>query len=162
MNAAGFEVRRMIGGRLLLQGRSVAEVAKIIGVSWTSAKRWKVAVDQGGIEALQAKPHPGKPPRLSARQKEELNELLLRGAVAAGFSTNCWTCARVADLIQRHFGVSYHKDYVGFLLRHMGWSFQLPQRRDRKQDPHAVERFRRHDWQRIVKRGRGKMLALHS
>lgn len=145
------EVRRRIAGRLLLEGRSVAEVARIVGVSWTSAKRWKTAVNEGGIEALAAKPQTGRPPRLSLQQKEKLVCLLVRGALAAGFSTDVWSCPRVAQLIERHFGVKYHKDYVWFVLRDLGWSCQMPQHRDRKQDPQAVKRFRERDWPRIKK-----------
>lgn len=150
-SAAELEVRRRIAGRLLLEGWKIADVARIVGVSWTSAKRWKQAVDEGGIEALAAKPQTGRPPKLSKQQKEKLQQLLLKGALAAGFPNDLWSCPRVAQLIERRFGVKYHKDYVWFVLRDLGWSCQLPQHRDRKQDPQAVARFRRRDWPRIKK-----------
>lgn len=149
--AGELEVRRRIAGRLLLEGRRPADVARIVGVSWTSAKRWKIAVEHGGLEALTAKPHPGRPPRLSPQQKKQLHQLLLRGALAAGFPTDLWTCPRVAQLIERRFGVTYHVDYIWFVLHDLGWSYQMPQHRDRKQDPHAVQQFRSRDWPRIKK-----------
>jgi|SRR6185369_46509 len=150
-SAAELEVRRRIAGRLLLEGRQIADVARIVGVSWTSAKRWKKAVEQGGIEALAAKPQTGRPSKLSKQQKEKLQQLLLQGAVAAGFPNDLWSCPRVAQLIEGRFGVKYHKDYVWFVLHDLGWSCQLPQHRDRQQDPRAVARFRRRDWLRIKK-----------
>jgi transposase len=54
---------------------------------------------------------------------------LLQGAVKAKFSNDLWTCPRVCQLIRRRFGVQYHVDHIGRLLRSMDWSPQKPQRR---------------------------------
>ena len=62
--------------------------------------------------ALAAKPHPGPTPRLDARQKARLVKLLLAGPLAAGYTTNLWTCRRVKELIVRHFGVSGRTETV--------------------------------------------------
>jgi transposase len=135
----------------LCKGRKVAEVARIVGASWSSVKRWKVAIETGGMEALAAKPHPGKPSRLNARQKEKLIRLLERGPLKCGFSTDLWTCPRVAEVIERHFGVRYVDSHVWRLLRKLGWSCHAPERRPREQDPEAPKRWRKRDWPRIKK-----------
>ena len=75
-------------------------------------------------QALKAKPAPGRPPKLTQNEKQELEGLLLQGAEAAGFDTDLWTCPRVARLIRKHFGVRYHVDHIGRLLRSLGWSPQ--------------------------------------
>lgn len=154
--AKELEVRRRIGGKLLLQGYTPAEVARILDVSWTSAKRWQQAVVRGGLEALASKPHPGKPCRLTASQKRKLVSILLKGPLKAGFPTDLWTCRRVALVIQKNFGVSYHPDHVGKILHSLGWTCQKPEQRSRKRDEAAIERWRKKDWPRIkrnVKRG---------
>ena len=92
----------------MLEGRTVAEVARLVGASWSAVKRWKVAVEKYGLDGLAAKPHPGKPRRLSQMQRQKLVELLKRGPLKAGYETNLWTCPRVAELIRQHFGVAYH------------------------------------------------------
>lgn len=51
-----------------------------------------------------------------------------RGARAAGFPTGLWTCPRVAELIHHHWGVRYHVDHIGRLLRSLGWTPQKPPR----------------------------------
>src|SRR5437016_4449992 len=104
-SAAELEARRRLATRMLAKGMTCAEVADLLGVSLSSAKRWKAAWKKGGVEALAAKPHPGKTPRISARQKRQLVKFLLRGPVAAGYLTDLWTCPRVAEVIQRQFGV---------------------------------------------------------
>jgi transposase len=149
--AAELEVRRRIAGDLLLQGKKVAEVARTVKASWSAVKRWKIAVEQGGLEALAAKPHPGKPPRLSEKQKQKLVTILQKGPLKAGYSTDLWTCSRVAEVIEKHFGVTYHPDHVWRILRSLGWSCQKPEQRARERDEEAIRRWRKKEWPRIKK-----------
>ena len=150
-SASELEAQRRIAGRLLLQGRRVSEVAKLVGASWSAVKRWKVAVEKNGMDGLAAKPHPGKPRRLSQKQRHKLVGLLRRGPLKAGYETNLWTCARVGKLIQQHFGVNYHSSHVWKILRSLGWTAQKPERRARERDEAAVQRWRKHDWPRLKK-----------
>ena len=108
-------------------------------------------VEREGPAGLAAKPHPGSRPKLSEEQRDELCDLLVAGALAAGFATNLWTCFRVSDLIQKRFGISYHFNHVGRLLHDLGFSQQHPQRRARERDEEAIDRWREHDWLRIKK-----------
>lgn len=155
-SAAQLEARRLRAAKLLRERKTLTEVAKIVRSSVSSVKRWKDALDKNGEEALQAKPHPGRQPRLSARQKERLLKALARGASKAGFATDLWTCPRVAEMIRRLFGVSYHVDYVGTLLHKLGWSPQKPEQRARERDEEAIARWRREDWPRLKKEARAK------
>jgi len=145
------EVRRQIAGRMLSQGYSVAEVASAVGASEPSVRRWRIAMRNGGLKALRAKPQRGKRPQLDATQHRELVEILLAGPRAAGFANELWTCPRVAQVIQRRFGVRYHASHVWKLLRKLGWSCQKPEQRAREQDEEAVRRWRKCDWPRIKK-----------
>lgn len=65
---------------------------------------------------------PGRPTKLDERRRRRLEELLLKGPLAAGFATDLWTCPRVAELIERNFEVAYHVDLVGRLLHELGRS----------------------------------------
>jgi len=150
-SAQELEVRRRLGGRLLLEGKGVREVARLVGASPSSVERWKEAIRKGGMEALKAKPHPGRPPRLSSRQKNQLVKILLKGPRKAGYQTDLWTCPRVAQVIEDSFGVKYHPDWVWYILRSLGWSCQKPERRARERDEAAIARWRKSDWPRIKK-----------
>jgi transposase len=153
------EVRRRIAGQLLLEGKSISEVARLVKASKSSVKGWKDALDQGGMDALKAKPHPGRKPRLSAKQKQRLVAVLLRGAPAAGFQRDLWTLPRVAQVIEREFGVRYHPAHVWKILHQLGWSCQKPERRARERDEAAIQRWRKHQWPRIKKGGPNSKLA---
>jgi transposase len=84
-----------------------------------------------------------------------LLRLLLRGARAHGYRTNLWTTARIAEVIQRAFGVQYHRDHVGRLMHSLQWSPQKPERRALERDERAIEGWKRKDWPRIKKTLRG-------
>lgn len=131
-----------------------------MGVSLSSVKRWKAAWQTGGVKALAAKPHPPRATKLSEKQKLQLVKLLLSGPQAAGFRTDLWTCARVAAVVRKRFGVRYHADHLGRIMHDLGFSPQKPRLVAREQDQRAVERWRKEDWPRIKKKPSGAEPAL--
>ena len=131
---------------------TTADVALVLGVSLSSVKRWKRAFRLGGAAALEPKPRPGPATKLTPSQRERLRRRLVAGPRAVRFSTELWTCARVAELVQREFGVSHHPDHLGRILHDLGFSPQKPQRRAAERNEAAIERWRSHDWPRIKKR----------
>lgn len=150
-SAEVLETRRRIAARMLQQKYGVVEVAKALGVAKSSVSRWKKAFEQGGWQALCAKPQPGAKPRLGAQQRAELIERLLAGARAAGFANELWTCRRVGQVIQRQFGVRYSSPHVWRLLRQLGWSCQRPEQRAKERNEESIRRWRKRDWPRIKK-----------
>lgn len=151
-SAEALEMRRQIAGKLLEEGKGLREVARLVGASPSSVFRWKEAMDAGGPAALAAKPHPGRPARLGAPQKRALLTILRQGPRAVGFNTELWTLRRVAQVIEREFGVRYHPGHVWTILRTLGWSAQKPERRARERDEAAIKRWRTQEWERIKKR----------
>jgi transposase len=145
------EHRRLRALELLGEGLLPHEVAKRVGVDRRSVRRWKAAARIGGDKAVRARPAPGRPTRLSVKDKRKLEGLLLKGPLAAGFGTDLWTCPRVAELIEQRFGVQYHVDHVGRLLHDLGWSPQKPARRAIERDEEQIRRWVREDWQRVKK-----------
>ena len=145
------EARRRRAAALLRKGLGVREVARRVDSSPSSVSRWKEAVEKGGFRALVAKAQPGRPARLSAQQKEHLLELLLQGPHAHGHANQLWTLARVAQVVEKNFGISYHPAHVWKILRACGWSAQKPERRARERDDEQIQRWRRRRWPHIKK-----------
>lgn len=150
-SAVVLEARRRWAVGLLAKGKTCPEVAELVECSLSSVKRWKAAWKKGGVDAVAAKAHPGRTPRLSRNQKRQLEKILLRGPLASGYTTDLWTCPRVAQVIRRRFGVKYHAAHVWRLLRSLNWSCQKPERRARERDEEAIRRWRKRDWPRIKK-----------
>ena len=150
-SAVELEARRRLAASLLANGSTCAEIAEMLEVDLSSVKRWKAAWKKGGVEALAAKPHPGRTPRLSPSQKRRLEKFLLRGPLKAGYRTDLWTCARVAEVIRKQFDVDYHVDHVGRLLRALGWTCQKPEQRARERDETKIAHWRARVWPRLKK-----------
>lgn len=143
--------RRRRAIELLAAGYAPVEVARQLGVERRSVRRWHAAYRQQGEAGIQARPTPGRPAALTDRDKRRLEKLLLKGAKAAGFPTELWTCPRVAELIWDRFGVDYHVDHVGRLLHSLGFSPQKPTRRAVERDEEAIQRWVKADWPQVKK-----------
>ena len=77
---------------------------------------------------------------------------MAKGAEHFGFRGDVWTQPRVAQLIKRIFGVSYHPAHVGRLLKQLGWSRQKPVTRASQRDEAAIERWRTARWVELEKK----------
>lgn len=137
---------------LLDAGYRPGEVARTLGVSPGTVSQWKKMYQRAGPEGLRAKPHSGPKPKLTARQLQRLERLLLKGPCANGYSTDLWTLRRIAELIDKQFGVRYDPSGVWHVLNRMGWSCQKPERRARERNEQAIADWRRKEWPRIKKR----------
>jgi transposase len=149
------ERRRLQALTLLENGQSPVEVARRLGVDRRSVRRWKATARRAGPAALKAQAASGRPPKLAPRFQARLERSLLRGAQAAGFANDLWTCPRIAQLIDQQFGVRYHPDHVGRLLRALGWSPQRPVRQARERNEPLIQHWVKADWPRIKKKPAG-------
>ena len=144
------ERRRLRGAQLLRRGYTEAEVARMCEVSRNAVNLWARQQARGGKSSLRAK-RLGRPSALDAAKRGELVSLLKRGALAAGYATELWTLARVAEVISRHFGVRYSETHVWRLLGNLGWSPQRPDRRAIERDEAAIRRWKQQRWPALKK-----------
>jgi transposase len=150
------EERRLAAAVLLRQGQlSQAEIARQLGVSRASISRWAATLAQEGRHGLEARPIPGRSPRLDEKAWARLGRLLDRGAVAAGFATERWTLDRIAALIEREFGVHYHPRYLERPLKAHGFSVQRPATRAKERDELVIAVWPQRDWVALKKRRAG-------
>lgn len=161
-SAAELEARRRRAAEYFQARKSLPEIAVILGVHLSSVKRWKRAWCEGGVDALAAKPHPGGVSKLTGEQKQSLVQMLVDGPLAAGYTTDLWTCARVAEVVRKKFRVQYDPGHVSRILHDLGFTPQKPRQVAREQDPDAVERWRQVDWPRIKKKLADRAPALFS
>ena len=151
LDRAKLERRRRQAARLLQQGFSEAEVARRVGVHRQSVNRWAQQLTEGGPAALQKAPRAGRPPQLSASDRERIVQGLKRGPEVWGYSTGLWTAWRVADLIERECGVKYSTVHAWRLLRALGWTPQGPASRALERDEAAIRTWKRVRWPELKK-----------
>jgi transposase len=76
-----------------------------MGCGASSVMRGRDVRRRGGEKALRVRDSPGRPLQLNPAQRKGLVHLLWQGAMAHGYRTHLWTTARIAEAIQRKFGV---------------------------------------------------------
>src|SRR5215210_4401550 len=140
------EGRRLRAWELKQQGWSQQAIAAALGVTAGAVSQWMRRVREGGVEALRRRVAPGPTPKLTDEQRDRLPGLLARGAEDFGFRGEVWTAKRVTTVIRREFGVRYHPNHVGKLLRAAGWSVQKPVRRASQRDEAAIEAWYTERW----------------
>lgn len=150
-SAKQLEKRRRKAMSLFDEGISLNEVARKIGCAPSSVMRWKDARQSQGDRGLAPKQVPGRPAKLSAKHKKRLIAILSKGALAYGYRTDLWTTARIVEVIEENFGVKYHRDHIGRLMKSLGWSWQKPKKRALERNEQAIEKWKREDWPRIKK-----------
>ena len=146
--------------RLKQQGWSQRSTAAALGVCEETISRWMTRVRRDGPDALLAHPGPGHPPKLSDDQMRLIPEFLWHGPEAYGFRGAVWTCARVARVIEDEFGVGYHKDHVGRLLKALYWTPQMPIRRAIQRDEQAIRDWRIEVWPELRRRAKRERRVL--
>jgi transposase len=79
-----------------------------------------------------------------------------RSPAEFGFATERWTAPRVAELIDRSFGVRMNHRYVNAWLAARRVTPQVPDRVPRERDQALVDRWFGREWPRLKKTpGRG-------
>jgi transposase len=154
------EWRRLRAWELKQQGWVQKDIADALDVTKEAISRWLHRARDAGVDALLSHPAPGPQPKLTAAQKGRIPEFLWHGPESYGFRGEVWTCARIARVIEEGFGVRYHKDHVGRLLKELRWSPQLPIKRAIQRDEEAIERWRAEVWPDLQRRARRERRVL--
>jgi len=143
---AGLEKRRLKAARLFAKGKSRAEVARAVGVSWAAVHKWYRVWKREGEAGLKAAGRAGRKPKLSGAQLNQVKQELLRGPLAHGYATILWTLPRIAALIAKVTGLKYHPGHVWRIMQALDWSLQRPEHRAKERDDDAITHWRTRRW----------------
>jgi len=117
--------------------------------------RWRRALAGGGRAALASKGAGGARCKLSAVQLAGLEAVLDAGPAASGWDEDqCWTLARIAEVIGSRFRVGYTLAGVDLLLHRIGWSVQVPARQAAERDEARIAAWREETWPVVIGRRR--------
>src|SRR6266851_4707215 len=149
---AAMEERRMRAADMFEQGVTPAEIARQVGVSHQIVSDWRAAWRRSGRNGLRAAGRAGRLPKLNRDQLDVVEVELAKGAEANGYPNDLWTLKRVAEVIERLTGVSYHPARVWYILRQgLNWTWQRPARRATERDDEAIARWVKEQWPRLKK-----------
>jgi transposase len=146
---------RLTAADLIEAGASDREVARRFRVTRMSANRWRRALAAGGRAALMSKGPGGGPCKLSSAQVRELETVLEAGPAVWGWDEDqCWTLARIAEVVRRRFGVEYTLAGLDLLLHRIGWSVQVPALQAAERNEAQIARWQEEAWPVIKRRRR--------
>ena len=136
---------------LFEQGERQATVAAVLKVSRQSVSRWYQDWINRDAKAIQGASRAGRKRRLSKEQVAQIQNELLKGATAHGYSSDLWTLPRVARVIESTTAVRYHPGHVWRVLRQMGWSLQRPSVRAKERDEQKIRLWKSRTWVKVKK-----------
>jgi transposase len=146
---------RLAAAELIEDGASDREVAKRFRVSRMSANRWRRALATGGRAALASRGAGGTRCKLTPAQLRELEAVLDAGPAVSGWDEDqCWTLARIGELVRRRFRIDYTLAGLDLLLHRIGWSVQVPARRAAERDEARIAAWREETWPVVKARRR--------
>lgn len=139
-------------------GESPEDVAKVLGINRRTIYRWIAAFNDGGQNALLAKPIPGRPSVLS---DEELLWLYRNIAEKTPqqfkLDFGLWTINLIRHLIEYHLGKKLSPATVHRVVRNLGFTPQKPLYRAWQQDAQLVRTWESETFPEI--RARAKALG---
>lgn len=121
------------------QGRSIAEVANIVGKTSRRVSDILHAHERNGVKGITLKPQPGNHRKLSREQRKEITALLKGTPRSSGINVPFWNVHAIHTLVKERFSVVYAApDSYRALLYESGFSFHRPEKKYREQDPETV------------------------
>jgi len=134
------------------EDRVQSDAAKELKVHLRTVQKWLHLYRLYGEDGIRSRKASGRPRKLGNKEVKRLENLLIKGALRAGFSNDLWTSKRVVEMIRRNFKICYHPHHVPKLLRSLGWSVQRPSRRPVERNEEQVKEWIRTEWKRIKKK----------
>ncbi len=145
------EDTRMLAVAAMRNGVHPEDVADSYGVGRSTVYNWRKMYLEDGPAALVVKYSPGRPPRLTDKQREQLRKWIVgRDPRQMQFDFALWTRQMARDLIKREFGVDYTLQAIGNILHDLGLSPQRPLVRAYQQNPELVRKWKEEEFPAIV------------
>ena len=147
------QARRLLAIAAVLEGASREDAAEIAGIDRQTLRDWVIRFNEQGPDGLINIPSPGVPPKLGKKHRAFLARLVEEGPIPAVHGVVRW---RACDLIMRlheEFGISVSDDTIYRALKDMGFSHVSARPKAYKQDPDAMDAFKKtlpFAWQKSV------------
>jgi transposase len=107
------------------EDESCDSIGALFGNSPRTVSNWiKRINDTGDIESLRSKKQPGRPARLSEKQRQELKCVIQEPPERHGITTNIWDGKSLSFYIERHYGIIMKTRTCQRLFHQLGFSLK--------------------------------------
>jgi transposase len=137
------QARRLLAIAAVLDGVSREEAAKIGGMDRQTLRDWVIRFNEQGPDGLINRSSPGAPGKLSEEHKAFLVRLVEEGPIPAVHGVVRWRACDLMLRLHEEFGIAVSDDTVYRALRELGFSHVSARPKAYKQDPEALEAFKK-------------------
>src|SRR5512143_336557 len=124
--------------------RWMALAAAAVGLMDRQTLRdWVVRFNAEGPEGLIDRTSPGRPPKLTPAQKQELRSVVEDGPKKHVAHLVRWRRADLAAVVKERFAVDCHETTIGRMLRELGFRHLSPRPRHPAKNEQAAEEFKK-------------------
>lgn len=134
---------RVAGYLLMLSGWNSTRVAELFDLSRNAVVKWIRKANQMGLEAIDDRPRPGRPPRIDEKIVKELDEVLSRSPKEVGISRSRWDGVMVVEYLKKQHQITIHVRHAQRLIRKLGYSLRRPIYRYVQASEEGVKAFRK-------------------
>lgn len=114
--------RRMLALAQVLEGKTRTEAAQSCGMDRQTLRHWVHRYSAEGLAGLVNRPLPGRKPRLSVAQMQELATIVEAGPNPATDGVVRWRRIDLCAVVERRFGVQLAERSMGAILRRLGFT----------------------------------------
>jgi transposase len=137
------QARRLLAIAAVCEGMDREEAARIGGMDRQTLRDWVHRFNEQGPGGLINIKPPGRRPRLSEEQKEELCRLVEAGPDPLTDGVVRWRCVDLKRTLGRRFGVDLSEVRLGQVLKELGFSHISARPRHPAQNPQAIAAFKK-------------------
>lgn len=111
---------------LLLRGVSTAEVARMFSEPLRTVQRWAATLNENGLSGLIDDARPGRPPRLTQDQMENVRQDIEKGPQIFGYVQGLWDGPLLSHHIRIHYDVALGVRQCERIFHNIGYTLQRP------------------------------------
>jgi transposase len=115
------QIRRLLALAQIYDGGGRGDAARIGNVSLQTIRDWALRFNAEGPAGLIAGKAPGPQPKLSAQQRQKLEQMVEQGPIPAAHGVVRWRLIDLAQWIWEEFRISSSKQTLSRELRAMGF-----------------------------------------
>ncbi len=137
------QARRLLALAAVRDGMSRAAAAEIGAMDRQTLRDWVHRFNEKGAAGLINAKAPGPLPKLSPEQKQELKRIVETKPDPVKDGVVRWRCVDLRRIIQERFDVDLDEVSIGRVLKELGFAHVSPRPQHPKQDPQAIEAFKK-------------------
>jgi transposase len=146
------QVRRLLALAAVYDGKDRAEAARIGGMDRQILRDWALRLNKHGPEGLIDIKRPGRPPKLSVEQKQELKHIVEAGPDKEKDGVVRWRCVDLRRVIKERFAVDVDEVTIGRVLKELGFAHISARPQHRDQDQEVIATFKKTSPRRPLRR----------